>query len=79
MTIWGWLGFTRTARTSHVLRETLRKALTDEELHELAAYNSNLPAHRGTVQHQTRMRALQDRYDASVREAAALLGGKVVE
>lgn len=66
--IWNRLGLTRTARTAHRLTTAMREALTDDEVHELAVYNDEV--YHGVTHPEgkrVRMRALQDRYDASVR------------
>lgn len=76
--MWNWLGLTRNARTAHILGKALRKALTDDEYRELTAYNADRARCVFVEQYRTRMRALQDRYNASVEEAARLTGGIVV-
>lgn len=67
--LWNWLGLTRTARTAHKLGTSLRRALSEAEIYALGAYNDDRS--RG-IEHSdevdTAMLALQDRYDASVRD-----------
>lgn len=67
--LWNRLGLTRTARTAHTLTTSLRHALTPEEIRLLAAYNDDrYHSVQFPANYRTAMRALQDRYDASVRE-----------
>lgn len=69
--LWNRLALTTTAQTAHGLHKAMHEALTDDEIRELTDYNTDV--YDGFLfpeDYRTRMRALQDRFDASVRRYA---------